>query len=414
MDLKTFTSAAIGVYTLRRNPLRTILSILGVIIGVASLVAILMVTDGLEAFSREQIEKTTDLQTIIIKPKTVVRTDGIIVNKEDPVVLSNAVRDSLALELGDRATVTMVLETSEWVKQARDTAAHGALVAATLPTSEALLPVPVEAGRFLRAEDSGTDPNVAVLSHALAAKIVGRTNTSSAVGLAITFGGETYEVIGVVGGGDSDDVPRVFIPLTPVRIQKAFTERRIVPSLVVKAARVEEVAEIRSAIERWLGLRFGKLDDNFTIMTSSQRIAQVSQAMFVFKLAMGFITGISLLVGGIGIMNVLLASVSERTREIGIRRAAGARARDILVQFLAESVAISAAGSLLGVVLGIAATAAMIEVIRRVTDAPLTMILTWNPILVAVAAAFMVGLTFGVYPARKASKLSPTDAIRYE
>jgi putative ABC transport system permease protein len=135
----------------------------------------------------------------------------------------------------------------------------------------------------------------------------------------------------------------------------------------------------------------------------------------VFKLFMGALTGISLLVGGIGIMNVLLASVTERTREIGVRKALGARRRDILVQFLAESVAISGAGSLLGVALGLSGAFAIVAGIRAQAQAIyLDATFSWSTVLSAAFSAIVVGLTFGTYPARRAARLSPIDAIRHE
>jgi putative ABC transport system permease protein len=129
---------------------------------------------------------------------------------------------------------------------------------------------------------------------------------------------------------------------------------------------------------------------------------------------MGAITGISLLVGGIGIMNVLLASVAERTREIGIRKATGARPRDVLIQFLAESVTITGVGSLIGISLGLAAAFVITSIIRAQTRAILFAAFTWGTVAVAVGAAVVVGLTFGMYPALRASRLSPIDAIRHE
>jgi putative ABC transport system permease protein len=136
--------------------------------------------------------------------------------------------------------------------------------------------------------------------------------------------------------------------------------------------------------------------------------------MLIFKLLMGAITGISLVVGGIGIMNVLLASVTERTREIGVRRATGATRRDILVQFLAESVALTGAGAALGIALGLATGAGVVAAMRAQADAPVRIAVTWQTLTVAVAAGIVVGLVFGVYPALRAARLSPIDAIRHE
>ncbi|MGH7670552.1 MAG: ABC transporter permease, partial [Gemmatimonadaceae bacterium] len=144
------------------------------------------------------------------------------------------------------------------------------------------------------------------------------------------------------------------------------------------------------------------------------RIGQVQQGMLLFKLLMGALTGISLLVGGIGIMNVLLASVAERTREIGIRRATGARRREIMMQFLAESVAISGAGAVLGAGLGVAAAYTVTAIMRMRTRATVYAGLSWSTLIVAALAALAVGIGFGLYPAIKAARLSPIDAIRHE
>jgi putative ABC transport system permease protein len=154
--------------------------------------------------------------------------------------------------------------------------------------------------------------------------------------------------------------------------------------------------------------------DLVRVQSNRARVDQVSRGLLVFKLGLASIAAISLLVGGIGIMNILLASVSERTREIGIRKSAGARARDIRMQFLAESVAISGLGSLVGVVVGMGGALVATGLIRQITDAPVHAAFTWQSIVVACAAAILVGLVFGTYPARKASRLSPIDAIRHE
>jgi putative ABC transport system permease protein len=149
-------------------------------------------------------------------------------------------------------------------------------------------------------------------------------------------------------------------------------------------------------------------------MSSTARAAQARQGILVFKLAMGSITGISILVGGIGIMNVLLAAVTERTREIGVRRAAGARRGDIFFQFIAESIAVSGLGSLAGVVLGLVGAFGITAMIRRFTQATLYAGFTWGTVAVAGLAAVFVGVAFGSYPARHAARLSPIEAIRHE
>jgi putative ABC transport system permease protein len=148
--------------------------------------------------------------------------------------------------------------------------------------------------------------------------------------------------------------------------------------------------------------------------TGRQRLESINQGILIFKILMGAFTAISLVVGGIGIMNVLLASVIERTREIGVRRSVGARRRDLVLQFLAESVAISVVGALLGAALGIAAAFAATAVMRAKTGALVFAAVTWETVAVSIGAALVVGLVFGVYPALRAARLSPVEAVHYE
>ena len=181
------------------------------------------------------------------------------------------------------------------------------------------------------------------------------------------------------------------------------------------AKRVEDVETAKVHAERFFARRYGmKWRERVNIVANSTRVEQLTQALLVFKILMGAITGVSLLVGGVGIMNVMLAAVIERTREIGVRKAMGARNRDILVQFLAESVTITSTGAALGVLLGLGIAYLAAAIMRMQTQAPVHAAVTFTTILVAAIASVIVGLTFGLYPALRASRLSPIDAIRHE
>lgn len=414
MNLVSLASLAVGIETLRANPLRTILSTLGVIIGVGALVAILSLGDGLEQFSRNQIELTTDLQTVSVTPRTADRSDGVLVRRTDVVQLSQQDIADLAEEIGDLGDVTLMLTGSAWARLPGDTARYAALVVATLTNATSVLPVTLEAGRFLEPGDYESDGRVVVLSLKLAMQLSGMESTRQVLGQSLDIGGSSYEVVGVVAQAEGQPQARAIVPLVPVVRAWLSDGGRQAAIATVKAHRIEQVPQVRDRVEGWLRRRFGSAEESFTVASSEGRVAQARQAFLVFKLTMGCITGISLVVGGIGIMNILLASVMERTREIGVRRAAGARGRDILLQFLAEAVAISSVGSFIGVILGMIGAFAGTAVIRAVTDAPVKATFTWPSIVAAVGAALLIGLVFGTYPARRAASLMPIEAIRHE
>jgi putative ABC transport system permease protein len=187
------------------------------------------------------------------------------------------------------------------------------------------------------------------------------------------------------------------------------------PHLLVRANRVEDVDLVRTRAEAWLAGRVPHWKTQAKVEYSrGLRLQQAQQGLLIFKIAMGSFAAISLLVGGIGIMNVLLASVLERTREIGIRKAIGARQRDVLLQFLSESVAISIIGALIGAALGLLGAFGAAALMRRVSGAVLYAGFTWSTLLIAAAITITVGLAFGTYPALRAARLSPIDAIRHE
>ena len=405
-------SFGVGLETLRFNPLRTALSTLGVVIGVASLVAVLAVGDGAEAFAREQIAGTTDLQTLLITPNTGETIDGVRIPRARFPVFTLADVDSLTLTLGSRATVAADLSGSARVAPARGGPTRAAVVVAATASALDRLRLQLASGRVFSAADVRGAAPVAIVSPGLA------TAAGVRVGESVELEGRPFHVVGVLGAkaaGMTSGMTAI-VPFSVAESAMAPSASRRAARLMVHAAAVESVQAVTRLAEGWAVRRLGAgWRDSVSIATSSpMRLDQAQRGIRVFKMVMGAFAGISLLVGGLGIMNVLLAAVTERTREIGIRKAAGARQRDILIQFLAESVAITGAGSVLGVVLGLAGAFAITAAIRAASAAPLYAGFAWETVAVAAAISIVVGLVFGIFPALRAARLSPIDAIRHE
>lgn len=344
-------SISIGINALRPNPVRALLSTLGVVMGVASLVAVLALGDGVEAFAREQLERTTSIQAIEVRSRTTRELDGIPLPVTDYPVFTPADAQALVAALPAAREVRLQVVGAGRVRLAGSDSLRGVSVFG-LTGWPSLKPPPLAAGRFLELADS----TAVVVSHDLA--------------LAVAAGGDAAALGKALRIEDAAAAQAMVPALTPR-----------LPTLVVTARRVEDVEVAKAEVEAWLAGRDPGWRDRVTVTTQLARAKQARQGMLIFKLLMGAITGISLLVGGIGIMNVLLASVAERTREIGIRKAAGARRRAVM---------------------------------RARTEALIYAAFTWGTVAIAVAAAVTVGIAFGIYPALRAARLSPIDAIRHE
>jgi len=411
MRLPALSSVAIGIETLRSNPLRTVLSTLGIIIGTAALVAVLSLGDGMERMGRDEIARTTDVQTVILLPVQSEEIDGVTVPRTDYPVFTPDDAEDAAGTIPQVTAVHLSLTGAAIVEGPRG-GRRSASITATLAGAGEFLALDFAAGRFFTPIEATHDAPVVILSYRLATELSESGNTESLLGQSVRLQGHPRRVIGILARRKIERERSAFVPLRAARVAMAPALRPRVPILMLKAGSVEQVPALQSGAEDWLARHYGRWEGRVKVETSQGRLEQIRRGMLVFKLFLGAITGISLVVGGIGIMNVLLASVAERTREIGVRKAIGARPRDLLFQFLAESVAISGLGSALGVVLGVGSAYGITAIVRSRSEAPLYAATTPGTVLVAVLSAVLVGIAFGTYPALRAARLSPIDAIR--
>ena len=395
----------LALQTLRANPLRTVLSTLGIVMGAASLAAVLSLADGAELFARRRLE-AEGLQAVMAAARTTDLIDGLRVPRAHVVRFTAADADTVSAAAGPAVAVRLVARgLVRWrdtpTGRERAARAQGVILAG------AAAPVSLIAGRPLAPADR--DASHAVVS-AAAAQMLSPGRPADAVARTVLIDGRELRIIGVLAPVEGRDEPLVEMPMRVYEQLPAPAAEP--PLLLLRAERVEAVEALTRTVERWAQGRHG---DAVTVTaTGRQRLRTAAQGILIFKLLMGSFTAIALLVGGIGIMNVLLASVLERTREIGVRRAVGARRRDVVLQLLAESVAIALTGSLIGLAAGIGGAFAVTALMRARSEALIYAAVTPGTIVASIAAATITGLVFGVYPALRAAKLAPVDAIRAE
>ncbi len=404
---KILISVSVAWQNIKANPLHTILSTLGIVIGVAALVAILSLADGMEEFARDQISSTTSLEAVMVESKTSERVDNVWVRIEDYPIIS----------LEQLGAMKRAVPEAEQMK-----ASVSGSAIMKLPFSEERVGIEYHAvidsldrNRLSERLWKGTlleegDNSKVVISKSVADRLSNDNPPEDLIGARLLLDEKKVEVNGIF---DFED-PRQLLVAVPLGLLNDDDLRRNPPSVVAVASSVEEVPEVEEKIKAWLDEEFEQGAEGFRVFTNQMRVEQARQGILLFKLVMGLITGISVLVGGIGVMNVLLVSVTERTVEIGIRKATGAKKKDIVLQFLSESVTVSALGSLLGLTAGILISLAAVPIVKYVVDIPFHVAFTWSTLLVIGIVALFVGIVFGTYPAMRAARLTPVEAIRRE
>jgi putative ABC transport system permease protein len=403
--LESLRTALTGLTT---NKLRAALTMLGIIIGVASVVALLSVGEGVEASITGEIQGLGSNLLFV----TAQQADDATA----PAYLTTTDAEALADPLNAPALASVAPTMQGQLRVSHGDEATNLTVSGTNSQYAAIRSLEMIVGGFLTRADLAAEARVAVVGWGVYSDLFAEGEYP--IGQTITIDDIRFEVVGVVEeqGGFGGDDDTVYVPLTTAQArffpQRTLSGERPVAAIYVSA--IDEgqvnaaVEQIEATLRRRHEIEADEADD-FRV-TSQQAILDIaSQITAILTVFLGAIAGISLLVGGIGIMNIMLVSVTERTREVGIRKAVGATRRDILVQFLLEAIVLSFVGGLLGIGLGITGA----NLISNLTP-DLTTKVTADTMALAAGVASAVGLIFGVYPALRAANLRPIEALRYE
>ena len=397
----------LALESILKNRMRAMLTMLGIVIGVAAVIVMVAVGYGARSRIHDQINSLGTNMIVITPGASVsggvsqgaqafatltvadaqkIRNEGQIVAAVSPVVIGRA---------------QVIANGSNW----------RTMINGVDTDYQTIRDWQTESGAFFGPDDVRAVRSVAVLGRTVAQNIFGDGDPS---GQEIQIGASRFKVTGVLvakgqnaNGNDADDI--ILIPYTTASTR--LTGRPRIPQILASAASEADVPaaqeEIRTLLRESHRIPSGD-DDDFTVRNQTELAATAESSTRVMTMLMAAIASISLLVGGIGIMNIMLVSVTERTREIGIRLAIGARGSDVLTQFLVESIVMGVIGGLAGLVLGITSAAVLAHFTGWETEiSPLVMI-------VAVGFSGAVGVFFGYYPARKAAALNPIEALRYE
>lgn len=379
------------------NKIRSFLTMLGVIIGVMSVTVLMAigqgstsaVTDSISSMGTNMISVTIQTRRFgfgmgkgsrsqSAKGTVILRADDVLSLKDDESIryVSPTVSGSLTVKAGSTNTSASIM--------------------GVYPDYANIVNTELASGRYIIDADVENRSAVCVIGPDLAEELFGNTNV---VGNTLHVNGRMFRIVGVLEGTSSTLV-------LPFTLAQRMLEATSINSFYVSAADASSVSAAQTAVERFLYKKYQD-DSTYSIMNQEEMLAAMEEATGTLSLMLGGIAGISLLVGGIGIMNIMLVSVTERTREIGIRKAIGAKRRNILLQFLIESVVLSGMGGLLGLLLGYG--------IMHVLETYMGMSVAASAGVAQLAMGFsmFVGVVFGLYPANKASKLKPIDALHY-
>jgi putative ABC transport system permease protein len=402
----------IALRALAANKLRSALTMLGIVIGVAAVIVMIAVGAGAQARVEEQIRSLGSNLLLIMSG---ARTQGGVrlpqgsnqsLSEDDAIAINQEIADALAAP-AVRGGAQVVAGNANWSTQ----------IYGTTPEYLQVREWPLAAGRGFTPAEMARAGKVCLLGATVARELFGDADPLDQV---IRIKRVPFTVVGVLEtkgqslmGSDQDDI--IVVPISSARSRvlgaPAQARQRAVGTIWVKVAQGQDTRAVEQQVRALLRQRHRLqpgADDDFSLRNLAEVMAAQEASSRVLALLLAAVASVSLLVGGIGIMNIMLVSVTERTREIGVRMAVGARTRDILGQFLVEAVTLSLIGGLAGVALGVAGAMAI------GAFAGWRVVLSPTAVVLAVAFAFAIGVFFGLYPARKAARLSPVEALRLE
>ena len=405
--LSTLQTALISLRALRRNKMRSILTALGIIIGVASVVAMVAVGNGAQARITNQVSALgQNLLSVFAGSR---KSGGVNSGLGSASALTLADADAIGREVTD--VVAISPEASTTAQAIANGRNWSTTVAGESPDYLKIRDWKLAVGSMFTDREVRSAAKVAVIGSKTANELFGPLNP---VGQTVRVGNIPFIIIGLLeskgagmGGQNQDD--RIIIPYTTA--MKRITGEKYLRSInvqIVSADRMDVAQQQITSLLRQRHRLTTDRDNDFNIFNQKEIADTVNSISKIITLLLGSIAGISLVVGGIGIMNIMLVSVTERTREIGIRIAVGAQPGDIKLQFLIEAITLSLLGGLIGVLLGVGASK-LVEVF-----ADFKAIVSTGSIILAFSVSFAIGVFFGFYPARKAARLDPIEALRYE
>jgi len=389
----------LSLQALVANKLRSFLTTLGIIIGVFSIIVLVSLGSGLQSYITSQIQGFGS-NLIFVIPGRVggARTPGGVVTNK--LFIQDA--DNIKNKLRNLASVAPVISQASTVKYKSIENKGTSILGTSSNYTKAVQNATVEKGIFFSSSQEQSGARVAVIGKTVKENLFGE---KEAIGQRFFIGNNIYTVIGIlkkrgaVFGIDQDNT--AVIPISVARRQFGVTN---VNAIYISANTESQIPFIEKQVKELLLRRL--TEDDFTIQTAESGLEIVTNVTNILSLALGGIAAISLLVGGIGVANIMLVSVTERTREIGLRKALGAKRSDILKQFLLEAIAISLVGGMIGIILGLG-TSILVSLLF------VSVVTPWSVIL-AFVFSVAIGVIFGMAPAIRASKLSPIEALRYE